>query len=105
MVSGICHLPWKEVSEFEDDEFYGFWGDFEQKWSKPGLIWKKELKVGEYIINTFGGTTEEWKEAKQKAHDMRGELRVQFELRNSYEALRNQLEEWEEDKQWEARRN
>ena len=34
---------------------------------------------------------------------MREELRVQFELRNSYGELRNQLEEWEEDKQWKAR--
>ena len=34
---------------------------------------------------------------------MREELRVQFELRNSYGELRNQLEEWEEDKQWKAK--
>ena len=34
---------------------------------------------------------------------MRENLRVQFELRNSYEELRNQLEEWEEDKKWKAR--
>ena len=34
---------------------------------------------------------------------MREELRAQFELRNSYEELRNQVEEWEEDKKWKAR--
>ena len=34
---------------------------------------------------------------------MREDLRVQFELKNSYEELRNQLEKWEEDKQWKAR--
>ena len=34
---------------------------------------------------------------------MSEELRVQFEMKNSYGELRNQLEEWEEDKQWEAR--
>ena len=28
---------------------------------------------------------------------------MQFELKNSYEELRTQLEEWEEDKQWKAR--
>ena len=39
-----CHLPWKEVSEFEDDEFDGFCGDFEQKWSKSGLTWKRNSK-------------------------------------------------------------
>ena len=45
-----------------------------------------------------------WEEAIQKAHEMREELRVQFELRNSYGELRNQLEEWGgEDKQWKAR--
>ena len=98
-----CHLPWKEVSEFEGDEFYGFCGDFEQKWSKIRTDLEKGIESEEYVINTFGENTEEWKEATQKAHEMREELRVQFELRNSYGELRNQLEEWEEDKQWKAR--
>ena len=49
------------------------------------------------------GDTEEWKEAAQKAHDMREDLRAQFELKNSYGELRNRLEEWGEDKQWKAR--
>ena len=64
---------------------------------------EKGIESEEYVINTFGENTEEWKEATQKAHEMREELRVQFELRNSYGELRNQLEEWEEDKQWKAR--
>ena len=34
---------------------------------------------------------------------MRESLRAQFELKNSSEELRTQLEEWEEDKQWKAR--
>ena len=63
----------------------------------------KGIENEEYVINTFGGNTEEWKEATQKAQDMREDLRVQFELKNSYGGLRNQLEEWEEDKQWKAR--
>ena len=57
----------------------------------------------EYKIKTFGGNTAEWKEAPKKAHDMREELKMQFELGNSYGELRNQLEEWKEDKQWKAR--
>ena len=69
----------------------------------PDWFGKKGIEGGEYIIDTTGGDTEEWKEETQKAHDMREELSVQFELRNSYEELRNQLEEWEEDKQWKAR--
>ena len=64
---------------------------------------EKGVEGEEYIINTYNEDTKEWEEATQKAHDMREELRVQFELRNSYEELRNQLEEWEEDKQWKAR--
>ena len=64
---------------------------------------EKGIGSEEYIINTLGGNTEEWKEATQKAHEMREELRVQFELGNSYGELRNQLEEWEEDRQWKAR--
>ena len=98
-----CHLPWKEVSEFEDDEFDGFCGDFEQKWSKIRTDSEKGIEDEEYVIDTFGENTEEWKEATQKAHDLRENLRVQFELKNSYGELRTQLEEWEEDKQWKAR--
>jgi hypothetical protein len=98
-----CHLPWKEVSEFEDDEFDGFCGDFEQKWSKIRTDLEKGIENEKYVIETFGEDTEEWKEATQKAHDLRENLRVQFELKNSYEELRTQLEEWEEDKQWKAR--
>ena len=42
---GNFHLPRKEVSEFEDGEFYGFCGDFEQKWSKIRTDLEKELKM------------------------------------------------------------
>ena len=102
MKGGNCHLPWKEVGEFEEGGFYGFCGDFEQMVEiRPDL--EKGIGDEEYVINTFGGNTEEWKEATQKAHDMREDLRVQFELKNSYGELRTQLEEWEEDKQWKAR--
>ena len=64
---------------------------------------EKGIEGEEYIINTYNEDTKGWKEAQQKANDMREELRVQFELRNSYGELRNQLEEWEEDKQWKAK--
>ena len=64
---------------------------------------EKGIEDKEYVINTFGEDTEEWKEATQKAHDLRENLRVQFEMKNSYGELRTQLEEWEEDKQWKAR--
>ena len=33
------------MSEFEDDEFDGFCGDFEQKWSKIRTDLEKELKM------------------------------------------------------------
>ena len=64
---------------------------------------EKGIEGEEYIINTYNEDTKGWKEAQKKANDMREELRVQFELRNSYGELRNQLEEWEEDKQWKAK--
>ena len=35
---------------------------------------------------------------------MREELRIQFEANTSYEELRNQLEEWEEDKKWKEKK-
>ena len=91
------------MSEFEGDEFDGFCGDFEQKWPKIRTDLEKGIGDKEYVINTLVENTEEWKEATQKAHDLRENLRVQFELKNSYEELRNQPEEWEEDKQWKAR--
>ena len=37
------------MSEFEDGDFYGFCGDFEQNGQKSELIRKKELEKGEYI--------------------------------------------------------
>ena len=66
MKSGNCHLLWKEVSEFEDDEFYGFCSDFEQKWSKIRTDLENGIGNEEYIINTFGEETKEWKEATKK---------------------------------------
>ena len=100
---GNCHLPWKEVCGFEDEEFYGFCGDFEQKWPEIRTDLGKGIGNEEYIIRIFGENTEEWKEATKKAYEMREDLRVQFELKNSYGELRNQLEEWEEDRQWKAK--
>ena len=44
------------------------------------------------------------KKQLKKAHEMREELRIQFELNTSYEELGNQLGEWEEDKQWKERK-
>ena len=82
--------------------FMGFAVISSKNGRKSELIWKKGLGM-KNIRNTFGGDTEEWKEATKKAHEMSEELRVQFELKNSYGELRNQLEEWEEDKQWKAR--
>ena len=92
----------KEASEFEDDEFGGFCIDFEQNGRRFELI-RKGVGNEEYIINTLGEETKEWKDAAKKAHEMREELRTQFELKTSYGELRNQLEEWEEDKKWKER--
>ena len=35
------HLPWVEINEFGDEEFYGFRGDFEQKRKRPKRICRK----------------------------------------------------------------
>ena len=64
---------------------------------------EKGIEGEEYIINTFGEETKKWNESTKRAHEMREELRIQFELNNSYGELRNQLEEWEEDKKLEER--
>ena len=39
-------LPWKEVNEFEDEEFNGFCSDFEQNGQKYTRIWKRKLEIG-----------------------------------------------------------
>ena len=44
---------------------------------------------------TSGGDTEEWNEAAQKGHGMRGELRAQFELPSSYGEPKINWGNWE----------
>ena len=39
---------------------------------------EKGIEGEEYRMNTYNKDTEEWKEARRKANDTRGELRVQF---------------------------
>ena len=74
---GNCHLPWEEVGEFEEGEFMGFVAISNKMVENPDRF-GKGIENEEYVINTFGENTEAWKEATQKAHEMRGELRVQF---------------------------
>ena len=79
-----------------------FCSDFEQKWPKIHSDLEKKIEDQENLKRSFKENTEEWNEANKEAVNIREELRVQFELRNSYEELRNRLENWEEDKQWKA---
>ena len=46
-------MPWKEVSEFGDDEFDGFCGDFEQNGQNTNWL-GKGIENEEYTTNTFG---------------------------------------------------
>ena len=65
-------------------------------------IRKKENQRSGKSKRSFKENTKEWIEADKEAVNIREELRAQFELRNSYEDLRERLGEWGEDKQWEA---
>ena len=38
-------LPWKEVNEFEDEEFNGFCSDFEQNGQNTHGFGKRKLKI------------------------------------------------------------
>ena len=96
---------WKLPFIMERSEWV--WGDeinglvaISSKMVKNPNLFRKGSRKWRLYYQYVCENTEEWKEATQKAHDMREELRVQFELKNSYGKLRNQLEEREEDKQW-----
>ena len=58
------NTPWKEISNFGDEEFYGFCTDFEQKKEKIQDEIRKEIENKEYVMDTYGEETEEYKEAR-----------------------------------------
>ena len=74
------------ISGFEDEEFYGLCGDFEQK-GKIQTDLQKEVGGNGFDILTYGGNTEEWQEANANLEEKK-ELSKQIELRLGFEALR-----------------
>ena len=51
------------ITDFEDGEFCGFRGDFEQKKGKIRTDLRREVESDECAALTYGGNTEEWEEA------------------------------------------
>ena len=54
------------MNEFEDDEFDGFCGDFEQKWPKIRTDLEKEIENEEYVIETLGEIPKNGKKRPKK---------------------------------------
>ena len=55
-------MPWGDISDFEDEEFYGFCDDFEREKEKIHGELRKEIENKEYAMGTYGEETEEYKE-------------------------------------------
>ena len=55
-----------EISNFEDEECYGFRIDVEQRKAKAKEELQKGIEGDEYTISTDVGDMEEWKEANAK---------------------------------------
>ena len=51
-----------EIWDFDDEAFYGFCADFEEKKIQEEI--RKEIENKEYIMETYGEETEEYKEAR-----------------------------------------
>ena len=58
------HLHWR-ISDFEDDEYYGFCGDFEQKKDNGQSDFQAEVGSGEFTILTYGGIRRNGKKRMQ----------------------------------------
>ena len=84
------------ISDFEDGEFYGFCNDSEQKVQED---LRKEMEDKEYVIDTYGEETEEYKEAKMDLQEKKNELNRQIELSCGFGELRS-LGDFEEAKKW-----
>ena len=50
-------MPWGDISDFEDEEFYGFCDDFEREKEKIHGELRKEIENKEYVIDAYGEET------------------------------------------------
>ena len=68
-----------ELSDFEDEEFYGFCSDSEQRRENPEEL-RNEIESTAYAISTFGAYTEEYMASKLNLDEKKEELSKQIEL-------------------------
>ena len=86
-----------EISYFEDEEFYGHRGEFEQKKDKAQADLQKEVESSEFTPLTYGENTEERKEANAKLEDKKKELSCRIELMMALWELREKLNAREDE--------
>ena len=63
---------------------------------------RKEMGEKEYVIDTYGEETEEYKETKMDLEGKKNELNRQIALRSGFGELRRGLGDFEEEKKWKA---
>ena len=88
---------WK-ISDFDDEEFYGFCSDSERRKAKIQEALRNGIGSKEYAISTFGEDTEEYMDAKLNLDEKKEELCKKIELSCGFSGLRTILHDFEEDK-------
>ena len=81
----------REISDFEEDEFYGFCGDFEQKKDKgPSGFAKRSRNQWVYYPDIRGDTGERG-DANENSEEKKNEIGNQIELMLGFEELTEKL--------------
>ena len=94
------NFPRAGVSDSEDEEFYGFCSDSEQRKAKVQEELRNGIGISGYAISTFGENTEEWEEGKLNLEQKKDERSNQIELSVGFGELGSILNNFEEDKMW-----
>ena len=87
-----------EISDFDDDEFYGLLSDFEQRKANVQEELRNGIGSNAYAISTLGENTEGWQEEKLNLEEKKEELSNRIELSFGFAELRTILGNFEEDK-------
>ena len=84
-------MPLKETDGFDDSDFYGFCGDFEENKGRWQLEIEGDAKYQERELAIYNGGTGEWKEAQPMYRRLGGNLGRQISLSIGFGRLRGKL--------------
>ena len=91
--------PLKDTGDFDDEFFYGFFGDSGPNGERAQNAHKIEMGDRDGISDTDGKEEGEWREAQLRYGQLKEELDRQIGLGIGFGGFRNKLQEWEEDKE------